>query len=171
MNNVRKQIPKGSVLILGETRYKIGEVIGQGGSGLIYEAVTEDAGHSSFLRYAIKELYPVNICYRKASWNIVPDSDDAKENEEVFRCYRQNVKTELEISQKVYSDNFRVVPVHQVYDTSQLEIRKENRVEVFHVTNTYSIMFNVAADAVQYFCLCFSQIFRSRSTAPNSVTT
>lgn len=144
MNNVRKQIPKGSVLILGETRYKIGEVIGQGGSGLIYEAVTEDAGHSSFLRYAIKELYPANICYRNTSWNIVPDSDDAKENEEVFRCYRQNAEAELEISQKVYSDNFRVVPVHQVYDTAQLEIHKENRTELFHVTNTYSIMFNAA---------------------------
>ena len=127
----RVPLENGTVLQLGEDTYIIHNVIGTGGSGLIYSANRE----GSLLSYAIKEVYPLEGGYVRKEGVVVP-ADGSNSKTAALEELKERVRErEYQNSNLAYRNNAQVLPVrkHHVLKLSSADGGKE-------LSNQYAIM-------------------------------
>ena len=117
--------------------YQIEELIGQGGSALVYEAV--GVGENSDVHFAIKEIYPSEKFQRNAEGEITPiDSDSISAKSELIEIKKHILARSARISQEAYQLIQQVLPERNIYECAELISFEDS--EPSRVSNGYVLM-------------------------------
>ena len=119
------------------TAYQIEELIGQGGSALVYEAV--EVGTTSCMHFAIKEIYPAEKFQRDASGEITPIDNDAFEmKSELIEMKKHILTRSARISQEAYQSIQQVLPERNIFECAELILPGDSTPS--RVSNSYVLM-------------------------------
>ena len=115
----RQALAPGSVIRAGEETYTIKDLLGSGGSALIYSATCECKGVTSDV--AVKELYPSSGFVRtETDGNIVP-ADAAYE--ELYKTFkRQMNERERSLGAKAAGTNYQVIAFSKILTGVSLQL-------------------------------------------------
>lgn len=106
----------GTVLNNGEWRYKIIEVLGQGGFGITYLAIGEvKVGNvTTDAKFAIKEHFPNTFCNRQGQ-SVVPKEDKVSD----FSRSKSDFISEAKKIHALGAENENIVKVNEVFEENQ----------------------------------------------------
>ena len=106
----------GTVLNNGERRYKIIEVLGQGGFGITYLAIGEvKVGNvTTDAKFAIKEHFPNTFCNRQGQ-SVVPKEDKVSD----FSRSKSDFISEAKKIHALGAENENIVKVNEVFEENQ----------------------------------------------------
>lgn len=113
MINKEQALQPGTILYNGERRYRITDVLGQGGFGITYLAFGEvKVGNvTTEAKFAIKEHFPSMYCVRHA--NMV---EPGKNGEDVFEKGKSDFVSEARKIHSLGTDNNNIVRVNEVFE-------------------------------------------------------
>ena len=129
------------------TAYQIEELIGQGGSALVYEAV--EVGTTSCMHFAIKEIYPAEKFQRDASGEITPIDNDAFEmKSELIEMKKHILTRSARISQEAYQSIQQVLPERNIFECAELILPGDSTPS--RVSNSYVLMDSLKEKELRY---------------------
>lgn len=105
----------GTILDSGETRYRVVNVLGQGGFGITYLVMGEvKVGNvTTEAKFAIKEHFPTAFCKRSGN-EVVPDADKQAE----FEHSKNDFISEAKKLYALGSQNENIVKVNEIFATN-----------------------------------------------------